>query len=163
MKKQIFTIQGIINETTKNEFKTFLRGTKDNELIEIYFNCWGGNNFYGKVMETYIYYIKKYYPTRRFIHYADVAASAAFTIFARGHERIITRKSIIQPHLPEPNDFGKHVTAAQIAREQVVAIKGITSTLPLVQSADIFKYNDFPFPLEFMVNKQVVTKVVSKL
>jgi|GEM_PF-3071519 len=159
--KKIFTI-GEINEETKNEFKSFLRETKDNQPIELYFNSWGGNTYIGKVMGTFIYCIKKRHPSRRFIHRGNIAASAAFRLFIRGDERIVTKDSIIQPHLPEPNEQGNTITHESLLKERKSVLLMIKGTLPLVTEEDITRYNNQPLPLEFMVNKNIVTKVVDQ-
>lgn len=148
-----------IDKATNSEFKAFLRTVEPKETFYIRIDCWGGNSYIGSVMGGFIYFMKKY-KSCRLVTEGVIAASAAFKIFIRGDERIITKHSIIQPHLPEPNKPG--VSQETIAKQQNISLKMITSTIPGLTAEDIISYNNFNFPLDMMIKKGVVTKVVDR-
>ncbi len=111
-------------------------------------------------MGGFIYFMKKY-KSCKLVTEGVIAASAAFKIFIRGDERIITKHSIIQPHLPEPNKPG--VSQEAIAIQQSLSLKMITATIPGLTADDIIRFNNFSLPLDMMIKKRVVTKVVERL
>jgi ATP-dependent protease ClpP protease subunit len=156
--KKSFYILGEIKKETTDQFKAFLKTVSKNEPIYMRIKSWGGNSGEGRFIEGFIYVMKKYNGSS-FIMEGEIAASTALRIFIRGNERIITKDSIIQPHLPVPNTSG--ISSEKIAFEREIDLNLITKTIPALTKEDIMEYDNLPFPITFMKRKGVVTKIVS--
>jgi ATP-dependent protease ClpP protease subunit len=156
--KKSFYINGKINKETRDQFKLFLKKVSQNETVYVRIRSWGGNSGHGRFMEGYIYAMKKYKKCT-FVMEGEIAASTAFRIFIRGDERIITKRSIIQPHLPVPNILD--MDPEKIVIEHKKDLDFITTTIPALTRRDVIEYNDLRLPVKMMQEKKVVTKVVS--
>lgn len=156
--KKIFYIDEDISDETVKKFKLFLKPVKKEEMLYIRIDSWGGDSLSGKLIEGFIYYMKKY-KSCKFTMEGIIAVSVAFRIFIRGNERIITPRHLIGIHLPVPNKA--NIAPERIAVQRNKDIKFIAATLPLLTKDEILEYDDMPLPVEFMLKKGIVTNVVS--